>query len=91
MFTQLVSTGPGLRRRGYTPASIREFCKVQGVTKNKNTTPFAKLERCIRMELESTAKRVYAVVDPIKVRTCIAGDDTPSTPAPPLDHGGSAV
>mmetsp|Transcript_11755 Transcript_11755/g.17011 ORF Transcript_11755/g.17011 Transcript_11755/m.17011 type:complete len:694 (+) Transcript_11755:74-2155(+) len=57
----------GLRRRGYTPASIREFCKVQGVTKNKNTTPFAKLERCIRMELESTAKRVYAVVDPIKV------------------------
>lgn len=57
----------GLRRRGYTPTSLHSFCKVQGVTKNKNTTPLSKLERCIRMELEDTAKRVYAVVEPVRV------------------------
>ena len=51
----------GLRRRGYTAAAIADFCKLQGVTKNRNTTPLFKLERCIRVELEHTAKRVCVV------------------------------
>lgn len=57
----------GLRRRGYTPTALNNFCKVLGVTKHDSTTPLDKLERCVRMELEQHAKRVYAVVDPIRV------------------------
>jgi hypothetical protein len=41
---------------------------LPGVTKNASTTPLDKLERCIRVELENTAKRFYAVVDPVRVR-----------------------
>lgn len=65
LFSVLTTTA--LRRRGYTAKSLNLFCKVLGVTKNASTTPLNKLERCIRQELENKAKRVYAVVNPLKV------------------------
>lgn len=57
----------GLRRRGYTPASIREFCKRIGVTKMDNTIEIGMLEACIRDDLNENAPRAMAVVDPIKL------------------------
>jgi glutaminyl-tRNA synthetase len=57
----------GLRRRGYTPESIREFAKRVGVTKVESVTEVALLEHCIREELNKTANRVMAVQNPIKV------------------------
>ena len=57
----------GLRRRGYTPASIREFCDRIGVAKRENTIDVSLLEFCIRQDLENTAHRVMAVLDPIKL------------------------
>ena len=57
----------GLRRRGYTPASIRNFCERVGVAKSPNTIPYAFLEFCLREDLNETAQRVMAVVKPIKL------------------------
>ena len=57
----------GLRRRGYTPASIRNFCDRVGVAKSPNTIPFAFLEFCLREDLNETAQRVMAVVKPVKL------------------------
>ena len=57
----------GLRRRGYTPASIRNFCDRVGVAKSPNTIPYAFLEFCLREDLNETAQRVMAVVKPIKL------------------------
>lgn len=57
----------GIRRRGYTPASIRDFCDRIGVTKNDAWIEMAVLENCIRDELNVTAPRRMAVLDPIKV------------------------
>ena len=57
----------GLRRRGYTPASIVEFCKRIGVTKQENTIEMGALESCIREDLDSSAPRAMAVLDPIKL------------------------
>ena len=57
----------GIRRRGYTAASIREFCKRIGVTKMDNMVEMSMLEACIRDELNETAPRRMAVLDPIKV------------------------
>lgn len=57
----------GLRRRGYTAASIREFCKRIGVTKQDNTVEMASLESCIRDDLNENAPRAMAVLDPLKV------------------------
>jgi glutaminyl-tRNA synthetase len=57
----------GLRRRGYTPASIREFCKRIGVTKQENTIEMSALESCIRDDLNDNAPRAMAVIDPVKV------------------------
>ena len=57
----------GLRRRGYTPASIREFCKRIGVTKMDNTVEMSSLEACIRDDLNVNAPRAMAVLDPIKI------------------------
>lgn len=57
----------GLRRRGYTPASIREFCKRIGVTKQENTIEMGSLESCIRDDLNENAPRAMAVLDPIKL------------------------
>ncbi|RXK33087.1 glutamine--tRNA ligase [Arsenophonus endosymbiont of Bemisia tabaci Asia II 3] len=57
----------GLRRRGYTAASIREFCRRIGVTKQDNTVEIAALESCIRDDLNENAPRAMAVLDPIKL------------------------
>ncbi|MBQ6996995.1 MAG: glutamine--tRNA ligase/YqeY domain fusion protein [Oscillospiraceae bacterium] len=57
----------GLRRRGYTPASIRNFCDRVGVAKSPNTIEFAFLEHCLREDLNEHAKRVMAVIDPVKL------------------------
>jgi len=57
----------GLRRRGYTPASVREFCRRIGVTKFDGVSDIALLEYCIRDELNLTAPRMMAVLDPLKV------------------------
>lgn len=57
----------GLRRRGYTPASIREFCLRIGVTKQENMVEMAMLEACIRDDLNENAPRAMAVIDPVKV------------------------
>ncbi|EOD79064.1 Glutaminyl-tRNA synthetase [Grimontia indica] len=57
----------GLRRRGYTPASIREFCKRIGVTKQDNTIEMSSLESCVRDDLNENAPRAMAVLDPIKL------------------------
>ncbi len=60
-------TVSGLRRRGYTPESIRNFCDRIGITKFDGLTDISLLEHCIREELNKTAPRVMAVLDPVKV------------------------
>ncbi len=57
----------GLRRRGYTPRSIRNFCEQAGVTKSSNVVEYAFLEHCLREDLNATARRVMAVTRPIKL------------------------
>ena len=57
----------GLRRRGYTPASIFEFVRRTGVAKANSLVAIEQLEACIRDELNTTAQRRIAVLDPIKV------------------------
>src|SRR5690554_6170056 len=57
----------GLRRRGYTPASIRDFCERIGVAKRENIIDMGLLEFCIREDLNKTAWRRMAVLDPIKL------------------------
>ena len=57
----------GLRRRGYTPASIREFCLRIGVTKMDNLVEMSMLEACIRDDLNVNAPRAMAVLEPIKL------------------------
>lgn len=57
----------GLRRRGYTPASIRNFCDRVGVAKSPNTIEYAFLEHCLREDLNETAQRVMAVLKPVKL------------------------
>ncbi len=57
----------GLRRRGYTPESIRNFCARIGVAKKENVIDVAQLEHSIREDLNKRASRVMAVLNPIKV------------------------
>ena len=57
----------GLRRRGYTAASIRSFCERIGVAKSANTVEYAFLEHCLREDLNDTAERVMAVLHPVKL------------------------
>lgn len=57
----------GLRRRGYTPASLREFCRRIGVTKQDNVVEYSALEACIREDLNENAPRSMAVIDPVRV------------------------
>ncbi|HHT7855599.1 glutamine--tRNA ligase [Pasteurella multocida] len=57
----------GLRRRGYTPASLREFCRRIGVTKQDNMVEFSALEACIREDLNENAPRAMAVINPLKI------------------------
>ena len=80
MLTQLVDEGfvegwddprmpsvAGLRRRGYTPAAIRAFCDRIGVTKSDNLVEMAMLESAIREDLDRTAPRAMAVLQPLKL------------------------
>ena len=57
----------GLRRRGYTPTSIRNFCERIGVAKAASTVEYAFLEHCLREDLNLTAERVMAVLRPVKL------------------------
>jgi glutaminyl-tRNA synthetase len=57
----------GLRRRGYTPESIRTFSDTAGISKRENVTDVALLEHCIKDDLNKTAPRVMAVLNPVKV------------------------
>ena len=57
----------GLRRRGYTPNSIRQFIDKVGVAKRENVIDVSLLEFCVREDLNKTANRVMAVLDPVKV------------------------
>jgi glutaminyl-tRNA synthetase len=57
----------GIRRRGYTPKSIRAFCEAIGLTKYPSLTELALLEHCVREDLNRVARRAYVVLRPIKV------------------------
>jgi glutaminyl-tRNA synthetase len=57
----------GLRRRGYTPESIRDFCTRIGIAKKENVIDMAQLEHCIREDLNRHAQRVMAVLRPLKM------------------------
>jgi len=109
MLTQLVENGDvngwddprmptisGLRRRGYTPASVRDFCDRIGITKKENRIEMALLENSIREDLDPIAPRRMAVLDPIKVviTNYTEGEsesfDAPNHPANP-EMGSRAV
>ncbi len=57
----------GLRRRGFTPESIRMFVEMAGISKAHSTCEYSMLEYCLRDDLKAKAKRVMAVLDPLKV------------------------
>jgi glutaminyl-tRNA synthetase len=57
----------GMRRRGYTPAAIRSFCRDIGVARSDNIVQLAQLEASLREDLNKTAPRVMAVLDPLRV------------------------
>ncbi|MGE4505401.1 MAG: glutamine--tRNA ligase/YqeY domain fusion protein [Desulfovibrionaceae bacterium] len=57
----------GIRRRGYTPEAIRDFCERIGVAKANSTVDFALLEHCVREHLNATAPRYMGVLNPLKV------------------------
>ena len=57
----------GLRRRGFTPEAIKDFCARIGVSKVYSTVDYALLEHCLREDLNKRAKRVMVVLDPLKV------------------------
>jgi glutaminyl-tRNA synthetase len=57
----------GMRRRGYSPSGIRQFCKLIGVNKFNSTVDVALLEHCLREDLNRTSARVMAVLHPVKV------------------------
>ena len=62
-----MSTLCGMRRRGYTPEAIRDFCERIGVAKANSVIDYAMLEACIREDLNKRAPRAMAVLDPIKL------------------------
>ena len=57
----------GMRRRGYTPAAIRDFCERIGVTKNDTVIDMSVLENCVREDLDRNCRRVMAVLRPLRV------------------------
>lgn len=57
----------GLRRRGYTPAAIKEFCERVGVTRKDSVVSHLLLEECLRIDLNKKANRLMGVMDPVKV------------------------
>ena len=65
----------GLRRRGYTPESLRDFCERIGISKNDGVVDFGLLEFCVRNHLENTAPRAMAVLKPLKVVITNVGDE----------------
>ena len=65
----------GLRRRGYTPASVRKFADTIGIAKRDNVIDVSLLEFCIREDLNKTAPRVMGVLDPIKLVITNYDDD----------------
>ena len=74
----------GLRRRGYTPASLREFCRRIGVTKQDNVVEYSALEACIRDDLNENAPRAMAVIDPVRVVIeSFEGEETLTAPNHP--------
>lgn len=73
----------GLRRRGYTPASIRIFAESVGIAKRDNIIDIARLEYAIREDLNKNAERVFAVLDPLEIEiTNYPDDKTEMLPAP---------
>ena len=77
----------GMRRRGFTPGAIREFCDRAGVTKVESVSDPALLEWCVREELNQTAARRMAVLDPVKlVIENFEGVREVETPNNPLDE-----
>ncbi|XRX42759.1 MAG: glutamine--tRNA ligase [Buchnera aphidicola (Eriosoma harunire)] len=62
-----IPTLSGLRKRGYTPNSIINFCNKIGITKQEQTIELSLLESCIRQELNQTAYRMMAILNPIKI------------------------
>ena len=62
-----MSTLSGMRRRGFTPAAIRNFCKEIGVAKSNSLVDISMLEHCVREDLNENAERVMAVLKPLKV------------------------
>ncbi|GMR06687.1 MAG: glutamine--tRNA ligase [Gammaproteobacteria bacterium] len=80
----------GLRRRGYTPASLREFADRIGVTKSENSIEMGVLESCIREDLEASAPRRLAVLNPLKVvieNYAEQQSETLNAPNHPKDEG----
>ena len=69
----------GLRRRGYTPAALIDFCERIGITKNNAVIEMAVLETCIREDLNTNAERRLAVLDPIKLVITSLPDDHTQT------------
>lgn len=65
----------GMRRRGYTPESIRDFCERIGVAKRENLVDVGLLEFCVREDLNKKVPRVMAVIDPIELRITNLPDD----------------
>lgn len=57
----------GMRRRGYTPEAIRNFCERIGVAKNESLVDISLLEHCVREDLNKKAKRVMAVLNPLRI------------------------
>ncbi|WP_250278235.1 glutamine--tRNA ligase/YqeY domain fusion protein [[Clostridium] colinum] len=69
----------GIRRRGYTPESIKNFCQMVGVSKASSVVDTAQLEYCIREDLKAKVNVVMAVLDPIKVVITNYPEDTEET------------
>ncbi len=78
----------GMRRRGFTPGAIREFCARVGVSKTESESDPALLEWCVREELNKTATRRMAVLDPVKVviDNWVGGARDVEAPNNPLDE-----
>lgn len=57
----------GMRKRGYPPEAIRQFCEVIGISRSDSVIDMSVLEECVRTELNKTAKRALCVLDPLKV------------------------